>query len=88
MAKVEKISIDLDNLELALYGISDLLKGMRRDVFDSTLEGIVHRENGAFEFLDDHYYTLKGMTEMIEAFSNVVTDAIANGEIAITGGHK
>ena len=88
MAKVEKISIDLDNLELALYGISDTLKGMRRDIFDSTLESIVHREYGAFEFLDDHYYTLKGTLEMLEAFSNVVTDAIANGEITITGGHK
>lgn len=83
MASNERMYVDPQNFVIMLNGIYDLCYGLRRTVFNSTVEGIKKEKNGLFEFMDNNYDILKGTIELIEGVTNMITDGFANGDIDI-----
>ena len=81
--------VEDSTLKEIIFGINQVSAGMEQAAFDSTLEGIYTKrpelpdETNARIFLDDNYELTAGVFRLMAAASEIVVDALVNGDIDI-----
>ena len=88
MEKV-KIHVSKSTLTEIIFGFNQVCTGIANAAYDSTLEGIYNNRPELSEvenariFLDDNYELTAGVFRLMAAASEIVVDALVNGDIDI-----
>lgn len=81
--------VEDSTLKEIIFGINQVCTGIANAAYDSTLEGIYNNrpelpeEENARIFLDDNYELTAGVFRLMAAASEIVVDALVNGDIDI-----